>query len=129
RRRTHDLASVTAAMNAAATQDLRSFGLTPTLSKLLQGTPAPSARAVRMLQLLEGWNATGSSRLDRDLDGFIDAGAAPAIWDELYPRLVAAVMGGVLGPQLEEFRELVGNDNSPGTGFTGGAINHLDKDL
>ena len=29
----------------------------------------------------------GSSRLDRDLDGVIDAGPGPAIWDALYPRL------------------------------------------
>jgi acyl-homoserine lactone acylase PvdQ len=125
----HDLASVTAAMNAAATQDLRSFGLTPTLSTLLRGGTAPSARAQRMLELLEAWTGTGSSRLDRNLDGVIDAGPAPAIWDELYPRLVEAVMGGVIGPQLAEFRELVGRNNNPASGFTNGAINYLDKDL
>jgi len=45
KRRTHDLASVVGAMNLAATQDLRSFGLTPTLAALLGGTQAPSARA------------------------------------------------------------------------------------
>jgi hypothetical protein len=67
-----------------------------------------------MLELLEGWQAAGSSRLDREPDGVIDAGAAPAIWDELYPRLVDAVMGGVLGPQLAEFKTLVGQDNSRG---------------
>jgi acyl-homoserine lactone acylase PvdQ len=129
RRERHDLASVTAAMNAAATQDLRSVGLTPTLSALLRGAPAPSARAARMLELLEGWTATGSSRLDRDEDGTIDAGPAPAIWDELYPRLVDAVLGPVLGPQLAEFKAIVGEDNSTRSGFTNGAINHLDKDL
>jgi len=82
-----------------------------------------------MLALLQGWTASGSSRLDRDEDGAIDAGAAPAIWDELYPRLVDAVLGGVLGPQLAEFKTLVGTDTSPGTGFTNGAINHVDKEL
>jgi acyl-homoserine lactone acylase PvdQ len=129
KRAKHDHASVVAAMNAAATQDLRSFGLTPTLATLLRGSPAPSPRAQRMLELLEGWTAAGSSRLDREEDGVIDAGAAPAIWDELYPRLVDAVMGGVLGPQLAEFKTLVGTDNSPRTGFTNGAINHVDKEL
>jgi len=129
RRERHDIASVTAAMNAAATQDLRSFGLTPTLSALLRpGTP-PSPRALGMLSQLELWFQRGSSRLDRDADGVIDAGPGPAIWDELYPRLVEAVMGGVLGPQLEELRSLVGRDNGPETGFTGGAINYVDKDL
>ena len=129
RRDKHDLASVTGAMNAAATQDLRSFGLTPTLSQLLRGSAAPTPRAQRMLELLEGWNAAGSSRLDRDLDGVIDAGPAPAIWDELYPRLVDAVLSPVLGPNLAELKELVGDQNSPRTGFTGGGINYLDKDL
>ena len=31
------------------------------------------------LELLEAWRATGSSRLDRDEDGAMDAGAAPVI--------------------------------------------------
>jgi acyl-homoserine lactone acylase PvdQ len=125
----HDPASVVGAMNLAATQDLRSFGLTPPLAALLSGSPAPSARAQRMLELLQAWTASGSSRIDRDEDGVIDAGAAPAIWDELYPRLVDAVLGDVLGPQLAEFKTLVGQDNSPRTGFTNGAINHVDKEL
>jgi acyl-homoserine lactone acylase PvdQ len=129
KRAQHDAASVTAAMNAAATQDLRSFGLTPTLSALLRGGTAPSPRAQRMLDLLEAWTGTGSSRLDRDLDGVIDAGPAPAIWDELYPRMVDAVLGGVVGPQLAELRELIGRNNNPASGFTNGGINYLDKDL
>ena len=129
KRPVHDAASVTGAMNAAATQDLRSFGLTPTIAALLRGTPAPSARAQRMLELLEAWNAGGSSRVDRENDGVIDAGAAPAIWDALYPRVVDAVLGGVMGPQLEELRTIIGRNNNPGSGFTNGGINYLDKDL
>jgi acyl-homoserine lactone acylase PvdQ len=129
KRAKHDLASVTGAMNAAATQDLRSFALTPTLSALLRGGAAPSARAQRMLELLEGWQAAGSSRLDRDEDGFMEAGGAPAIMDALYPRLLDAVMGPALGPQLAELKAVEGSDNSPRTGFTGGGINYIDKDL
>src|SRR5215210_2009747 len=129
RRAVHDLASVTGAMNAAATQDLRSVGLTPTLSTLLRGGPAPSARALRMLTLLEAWRAGGSSRLDRDEDGAIDAGPAAAIMDAFYPRLLDAVLGGALGPQLADLKALEGADNSPGSGFTGGGINYIDKDL
>ena len=125
----HDLASVTSAMNAAATQDLRSTGLTPTLSTLLRGGPAPSARAQRELELLEGWQANGSSRLDRDGDGAMDAGAAPAIMDAFYPRLLDAVLGGALGPQLADLKALEGANNFPGSGFTGGGINYVDKDL
>jgi hypothetical protein len=116
-------------MNAAATQDLRSTALTPTLSKLLKGSSAPSPRAGRMLELLQGWNAGGSSRLDVDLDGAMDAGAAPAIWDELYPRLFDAVMGRALGSQLDDLKDLEGQTNGTRGGFTGGGINYVDKDL
>jgi acyl-homoserine lactone acylase PvdQ len=129
RRPTHDLASVTAAMNAAATQDLRSYALTPKLSALLRGGPAPSPRALRMLEHLEAWNAAGSSHLDRDEDGFVDAGPGPAVMYGLYPRLVEAVMGGPLGPQYDEFRRLVGSVDSNFQGFSGAAITHLDKVL
>ena len=90
KREQHDLASVTSAMNAAATQDLRSVALTPVLTDLLKAAPAPSPRAARMLAILNEWRAAGSSRLDRDLDGVIDAGPGPAIWDALYPRLYDA---------------------------------------
>ncbi|HEX8123082.1 MAG TPA: penicillin acylase family protein [Solirubrobacteraceae bacterium] len=125
----HDLASVVGAMNAAATQDLRSYDLTPKLSALLRGGPAPSPRAMRMLELLEGWQAAGSSNLDRDEDGFVDAGPGPAIMYALYPRLVEAVLGGALGPQLDEFKRLVGSTDSNFQGFSGAAITHLDKVL
>jgi acyl-homoserine lactone acylase PvdQ len=129
RRPKHDLASVTSAMNAAATQDLRSTALTPTLSTLLRGGPAPSERAERMLQRLETWNVNGSSRLDRDGDGAMDSGPAPAIMDAFYPRLVDAVLGGALGPQLADLKLLEGANNGPRSGFTGGGINYIDKDL
>jgi hypothetical protein len=116
-------------MNAAATQDLRSVALTPVLSKLLHGGTPPSSRAAAMLALLEAWRARGSSRLDVDEDGQMDAGPAPAIWDELYPRLLDTVMGDRLGPQLKELEALEGDDNSSDSDFTGGGINYVDKDL
>jgi acyl-homoserine lactone acylase PvdQ len=125
----HDLASVTSAMNAAATQDLRNIQLTPTLAALLSGVPAPSARAQRMLELLEAWRATGSSRLDRDLDGLMDAGPGPAIIDALYPKLYDAVMRPALGKQLDALETFEGSTAGPGSGFTGGGLWYLDKDL
>ena len=67
KRGVHDLASVTSAMNAAATQDLRSVALTPVVDKLLRAHPAGATpRATRMLDLLVAWRAAGSSRLDRE---------------------------------------------------------------
>ena len=125
----HDPASVASAMNAAATQDLRSFSLTPTLTALLKGTTPPSARARQTLDLLEAWRASGSSRLDRDLDGSQDAGPGPEIMDVLYPKLVDAVLTPALGPDLDALKALVGRNHFAGSGFTGGGIAYLDKDL
>jgi acyl-homoserine lactone acylase PvdQ len=126
----HDLASVTSAMNAAATQDIRSVELTPLLESTLKAAPAPTPRAQQILDLLVAWRASGSSRLDRDLDGFMDAGGAPAIWDDLYPRLYAAAMGGVFkGGLLSGLRAFVGANAGTAGGFTNGGFWYLDKDL
>jgi acyl-homoserine lactone acylase PvdQ len=126
----HDLASVTSAMNAAATQDIRSVELTPLLDSTLKAAPPPSPRAQQILGLLDAWRAAGSSRLDRDLDGFMDAGGAPAIWDDLYPRIYAAAMGGVFkGSLLSDARDLVGSNAGTKGGFTNGGFWYLDKDL
>jgi acyl-homoserine lactone acylase PvdQ len=119
----HTLATVTGAMNAAATQDLRNVVLTPTLTSLLARTPAPSARSARMLALLQGWAASGSSRMDADLDGKMDAGAAPAIMDALYPRLFAAAM------PVPNLTPLIGANSGPQSGFSDGGVWYLDKDL
>ena len=119
----HDLASVTSAMNAAATQDLRSVALTPALTELLKAAPAPSPRAARMLAILQEWRAAGSSRLDRDLDGVMDAGAGPAIWDALYPRLWSAAM------PVKGLGPLIGESAGPSSGFTDGGFWYLEKDF
>lgn len=131
KRRKHDLASVTSAMNAAATQDLRVQGtLLDGIREVLRGSQAPSPRAQTLLDILGGWRGSGASRLDRDLDGLIDAGAAPAIVDDLYPRLADKVFQPLLGADLTaQLVSLAGRTNSPGSGFTGGRINYLDKDL
>lgn len=124
-----DLAGVTSAMNKAATQDLRATGpLFGALADVLGAAPAPSARDARMLDLLKGWEASGSSRLDRDLDGKMDAGGAPAIMDAAWPRIRDAVLSPALGSDLARYDALVGN-NSTGSGFTGGGISLVDKVL
>jgi hypothetical protein len=129
-RPTHDLASVTGAMNRAATQDLRVQGsVFKAIAGVLHTGPAPTPRDAQMLALLEAWRAQGASRLDRDLDGKMDAGAAPAIMDAAYPRIADAVLKPVLGPQLELLRKLEGTSNSSGSDFTGGRIQYVDKDL
>jgi acyl-homoserine lactone acylase PvdQ len=101
KRRKHTLATLTGAMNAAATQDVRAMTFVPLLSELLRGGTSPSPRATRMLELLEDWNRQGGSRLDRDLDGRIDHPGA-AILDTAWRRLADAAMVPVLGPELAQ---------------------------
>ena len=92
----HDLATVTGAMNAAATQDLRSRRADAGAAVgCCARAPAPSPRAARMLELLVAWRAAGSSRLDRDLDGVMDAGPGPGDLGRVLP---AAVRRGDAGP-------------------------------
>lgn len=130
KRRMHDLASVTGAMNAAATTDLRAAG-TPldAIARVLATGPAPSARDQQVLSLLLAWRASGASRLDTDLNGKMDAGGAPAILDALYPKVADAVLAPVLGPQLPELSAVEGTTNSTRSGFTGGRLDFVDKDL
>jgi acyl-homoserine lactone acylase PvdQ len=124
----HDLASVTSAMNKAATQDLRDTGsFLDALTGVLDTGPPPSARAGQMEALLKAWRLQGSTRLDRDLDGKMDVGPAPAIMDAIYPKVADAVFEPVLGAQGSIFSDLEGHDISGG--YTGGRINQVDKDL
>jgi hypothetical protein len=54
------------------------------------------------------------------------------MYDSLTPRfdqVTAGDLGGALGPQLAELKAVEGTDNAPRTGFTGGGINYVDKDL
>ena len=131
RSQTHDLGSLVAAMNRAATQDLRNERVLPALAAVLDTGPAPSQRDARMLQLLEAWRAAGSSRLDGDLDGKIDNPGA-AIMDAAWPKIADAVMSPVLGPQLNELASLLGRDDPPnnqGSSFDSGWYGYVDKDL
>ena len=120
---THTLATVTSAMNAAATQDLRSVALTPVVTKLLEAAPSPSPRATALLEALNQWRVNGSSRLDRDLDGKVDAGPAAAIWDAFYPKLFDAVIG------VKGMDDLIGRSAGPSSGFTDGGFWYVEKAL
>lgn len=84
-----------AAMNRAATQDIRAVDVVPLLQKLLQGT-APNARDQKALDLLGAWHDAGSARLDRDGDGLIDDPGA-AILDRIWTPVTEAVLLPVLG--------------------------------
>jgi acyl-homoserine lactone acylase PvdQ len=123
------LASVTAAMNAAATQDVRAIDTVPLLQRLLKGSSAPSPLAEQMLALLGAWRANGGSRLDRDLDGLIDDPGA-AIMDAAWPGIANACIGTRLTPdQLEELQTLFSRWSAPPGGQKSGWYQYLDRDI
>ena len=122
------LASVTAAMNAAATQDVRAIDTVPLLRRLLKGSKAPSPRAEQMLAILAQWRAAGGSRLDRDLDGEIDHPGA-AIMDTAWPLIADATMRPRLGDLVEELSLLFSRFDLPPGGQYSGWYQYFDKDI
>jgi len=131
KRRKHTLTSVVAAMNKAATQDLRAIRVLPVVAQVLQRSPAPSARAQRVLEVLLQWRERGASRLDRNLDGKIDDAGA-AIMDIAWPHIADAVMSPVLGPLTSRLAALLARDDPPGasgSSYYDGWYGYVDKDL
>lgn len=123
------MATVTSAMNAAATQDVRAIDTVPLLARLLADSAPPSPRAKQMLDLLVAWNQSGGSRLDRDLDGKIDDPGA-AIMDAAWPRIADAMMAPVLGPNLDELARIQRRWDAPPTeNMFGGWWQYFDKDI
>jgi acyl-homoserine lactone acylase PvdQ len=123
-----DLAQVVSAMNGAATTDFRDAFVMPLVAKVMQKVPAPNARDAQMLQLLLQWRKNGSSVLDRNNDGKVDDPGAP-IMDAFGPLMSDAVMDPALGPQASALQRLIGKDANEDSGFTGGWISYIDKDL
>ncbi len=131
KRRKHTLASVTAAMNKTGTQDLRAMQVWPAIRSVLRSGPAPSARAEAAAVLVDVWAAAGGSRLDRDLDGKIDAAGA-AVLDTAWPGLADAVLTPLLGPLAGRLAELHPRsyDAGPaGSAYGAGWYGYMDKDL
>jgi acyl-homoserine lactone acylase PvdQ len=130
-RKKHSLATLTGAMNKAATQDLRNVRVWPAIRNVLLTGAAPSARAEAAAGLLESWRSAGSSRLDRDLDGRIDDPGA-AVMDAAWPRLADAVIAPVLGPLVDRLAALHGRSDDAGPGgsaYISGWYGYVDKDL
>jgi acyl-homoserine lactone acylase PvdQ len=124
-----NLASVTAAMNAAATQDVRAIDTVPLLAELLKGAKPPSPRAREMLDILIKWQKSGGSRLDRDLDGNIDDPGA-AVMDGSWDRIADALLRPRLGPQLDELDTLFHRwDKPPVHNMFAGWYQYFDRDI
>jgi acyl-homoserine lactone acylase PvdQ len=114
------LASVLAAANAAATEDVRIVELWPTLAKVLAKGKAPSARAAQLRDVLQRWHDAGGSRRDADHDGKIDDPGA-VILDTAWRGLTDAAMCDRLGSAL--CKQLEGRnsrfDQPPGGQYSG----------
>ena len=126
-----DVVGLTAAMNKAATQDLRAVEVWPVIAAVLGTGPAPGARVREAADLVTSWRAFGASRLDRDLDGFIDHAGA-AVLDAAWPLLARAVMRPVLGDLTERLaaQHIVSDDaNTQGSAYLAGWYGYVDKDL
>jgi acyl-homoserine lactone acylase PvdQ len=121
--------SITSAMNASATQDVRAIVMVPLLDRLLRGSTAPSPQAAQMLALLNQWRQQGGNRLDLNNDGNIDLPGA-AIMDAAYPNIVnnelAARLGQSLLPQLNDLSSRW--DAPPGGEFSGW-YQYFDRDI
>ncbi|MGH2895396.1 MAG: penicillin acylase family protein, partial [Solirubrobacteraceae bacterium] len=122
------LVTVTSAMNAAATQDVRAILTVPVLRDLLKGTKAPNARAAKMLSLLVAWRKHGGNLLDLNGDGKIDNPGA-AIMNAAWPKIAAAFMRPELGPLEGQFSGLVSVFDSPPGGQFSGWYQYFDRDV
>jgi acyl-homoserine lactone acylase PvdQ len=130
-RKKHTLATVTGAMNKAATQDLRVARVWPVIKSVLQTGPAPSARAEAAASLLDEWRIAGSSRLDREPNGKVDDPGA-AVIDAAWWRIADSVMAAVLGPLVDRLAAMMERSADPSPdedAFDYGWYGYVDKDL
>ncbi len=132
-RRRHTVATLTGAMNRAATTDLRAVRVWPVIRDVLSRGRPPGERAAAAAGLVDDWLATtGGSRLDRNGDGAIDAAGA-AVLDTAWDRIADAVLAPVLGPLTDELARLLPRDEpargSNGSAYLSGWYSYVEKDL
>jgi acyl-homoserine lactone acylase PvdQ len=121
--------SVTSAMNAAATQDVRAIVMVPLLAKLLRGSAPPSPQARQMVELMQQWRQNGGNRLDLNGDGLIDYPGA-AIMDAAYPLIVSNELAARLGQSLlPELGTLMNRWEAPPSGQREGWYMYFDRDI
>jgi acyl-homoserine lactone acylase PvdQ len=113
-------------MNRAATEDLRAIDVWPIIRRVLNGGPAPSPLAAQAAKLIDRWRAHGSSRIDLNLDGRIDAPGA-AVMDAAWDGIAEAVMHPVLGPLTGQLEQMMPMSSTPS--FDPGWYGYVSKDL
>ncbi|MPY78239.1 MAG: hypothetical protein GEV04_07040 [Actinophytocola sp.] len=115
RRKDVTLESLTAAVQDAATVDVRALYTLPHLLKAIGADPATAEAA----DLLRAWLADGAHRVDRDRDGAYSHQAAIALFDEWWQSGVARdVLRGGLGDLVDELPEPLDNHPRHGQGST-----------
>ena len=118
-------------MNGAATRDIRASIVWPVIKRVLVTRP-PSQMATDAAQQISDWQAAGSSRIDANKDGKIDAPGA-AVMDAAWQGIARAVIRGKLSVEsTDALRDQVGYSGNPGSGgsaFGGGWYSYVDKDL
>jgi acyl-homoserine lactone acylase PvdQ len=125
----HSLATVTAAMNAAATQDVRIRMFWPTLSAMLKRTSPPSPQTQKLADLLESWYQSGGSRLDTNNDGFIDAPGA-AILDAAWDTMANSALCPTLSTKLcNQLAKSMSRFEKPPKGQSAGWYQYMNKDF
>jgi len=129
------LEDVVGVMNGAATRDIRASIVWPVIKRVFaeaNSPPAPGSRLAEAIQQVDDWQASGSSRIDANNDGKIDAPGA-AVIDAAWPGIARAVIRGKLSEaSTDALREQVGYSGNPGSGgsaFGGGWYSYVDKDL
>jgi acyl-homoserine lactone acylase PvdQ len=123
------LATVLAAANAAATEDVRIVELWPTLKKMLDRGKAPNAADKQIVAVLQAWHDAGGSRRDADRDGRIDDPGVPildAAWKGISDAGLCDRLGSSLCSQLEGRN---GRFDQPPGGQYGGWHQYMWKDL
>jgi acyl-homoserine lactone acylase PvdQ len=125
------LTGLTKAMEDAATVDLRGQVSFPLLRKVL-GKRSP-AKVRGPLRLLASWAKAGGHRRDLDGDGVYEHGAAVALMDAWWQRLMPGVFEPALGaPLVDRIKEVNPYAQTPdgqGSSFFDGWHGYLDKDL
>ena len=126
-----NVASTVGAMNQAATQDLRTVLVWPTIRTMLEKGTSPRARDTQMVDILNAWLNRGASRLDGDQDGKVDDPGA-AVMDAAWPYLADAVMSPRLGPLIDGLANLNPRSDDPsshGSSFNFGWYGYVKDDL
>lgn len=123
------LANVLASANAAATEDVRITQFWPVLKAMLARGKAPDALSSALVSQLDAWYQAGGSRVDRDLNGTIDAPGA-IILDTAWKGITNAGLCDRLGSTLCKALEgRISRFDAPPGGQYSGWHQYMDKDF